>query len=356
MFSGLDISGRRVGDSFPVRGTIWDEGVRTRRGMIFQSENLEDYLDKFPSLTVSIQAGIESVMGIPLISKDQVIGNLLIRSKKPFAYTEHDLRLAEKIGTDIAGAIANAQLFTDLKKTETSLRESEGRFRSLFEQAAVGVAEIEITTGRFFTVNHRLGEILGRTEEELLAATFHMFTHPEDIHLHEGKTAQLLAGKVGYYSLEKRYLRKDGETVWINLTVSPLWKPGESHERNMIVVEDITERKRADDQVRLAREVLDLLNHQSNSMDTIHDILQRIFFIDSPPPRSSIYSGPFCLNVQVQFRDLQTSRYGSLDRKVDFLSPKARRPPPRGQRLRSFPQRTSFYETARIAFAFLTFA
>ena len=88
-------------------------------------------------------------MGVPLIFRDEVIGVLHFRSKRPNAYTEQDLRLAERIGAQIAGAIDNAQLYSDLKQTENSLRESEGRFRGLVEQAAVGVAEIDIKTGRF---------------------------------------------------------------------------------------------------------------------------------------------------------------------------------------------------------------
>jgi len=188
-------------------------------------------------------------MCVPLVYRDEVIGVLHFRLKKPNAYTEQDLRLAEKIGTQIAGAIANARLFVDLKKTENSLRASEGRFRALVEQAAVGVAEVEISTGRFFTVNRRLCEMVGRKEEELMATTFLAITHPEDLHLHEGKTALLLAGKIGHYSLEKRYLRKDGEIVWVNITVSPLWKPGETPGRYMVVVEDITERKQVQEQI-----------------------------------------------------------------------------------------------------------
>ncbi len=131
-----------------------------------------------------------------------------------------------------------------------SLRESEGRFRGLVEQAAVGVAEIVMETGQFITVNRRLCEMVGRTEEELLATTFQAITHPEDLHLHEEKTALLVAGKIGHYSLEKRYLRKDGEIVWVNITVSPLWKPGEKPGRNMVVAEDISERKRMEAEMR----------------------------------------------------------------------------------------------------------
>jgi diguanylate cyclase (GGDEF)-like protein/PAS domain S-box-containing protein len=189
-------------------------------------------------------------MSVPLIYRDELIGVLHFRAKKPNAYTEQDLQLAERIGGQIAGAIANAQLYTGLKKTEMSLRESEGRFRALVEQAAVGVAEIVMETGQFITVNRRLCEMVGRSEGEMLATTFHAITHPEDLHLHEEKTVLLLAGKIGHYNLEKRYLRKDGEIVWVNIEVSPLWKPGEKPGRNMIVVEDITERKRMEAEMR----------------------------------------------------------------------------------------------------------
>jgi PAS domain S-box-containing protein len=136
------------------------------------------------------------------------------------------------------------------KQTEEALRKSEERFRSLFEQAAVGVAEIITETGQFITVNHRLCECVGRTEEELLATSFQSITHPEDYSLHDGKTQMMLAGEIGHYTLEKRYLRKDGEIVWVNITVSPLRKPGEEPGSNMIVVEDITDRKRAEEELR----------------------------------------------------------------------------------------------------------
>ena len=90
----------------------------------------------------------------------------------------------------------------------------------------------------------------------MLATTFNAITHPEDLQLHDDKTELLLAGKIRHYSLEKRYLRKDGEIVWVNTTVSPLWKPGETPVRNMIVVEDITERKLAEEEKRSLEERL----------------------------------------------------------------------------------------------------
>ena len=116
---------------------------------------------------------------------------------------------------------------TDRMQAEEALRESERRYRTLVDQAAVGAAEMEISTGRFLTVNRRLCEMVGRTGKEMLATTVNAITHPEDLQIHDHKLDQLLAGKIGHYSLEKRYMRKDGEIVWVNITVSPLWKSGE---------------------------------------------------------------------------------------------------------------------------------
>ena len=201
----MAVPGRKPGDSFPLASSVNEMLLRTRKGLIIQPAAVEEIAGRYPSLVSTFEAGVRSMMSVPLISRDKVIGGLHFRSKEPNSYTAETLRLAERIGAQIAGAIANAQLFADLKNTGSSLRESEGRFRALFEQAAVGVSETDMFTGRYITVNRRLCEMVGRTEEEMLATTFLAITHPDDLHLHEEKTALLLAGKIGYYSLEKRY-------------------------------------------------------------------------------------------------------------------------------------------------------
>ena len=149
----------------------------------------------------------------------------------------------------------NESLEQRVEERTEELRKSEGRFRGLFEQAAVGVAEIVMETGRFIIVNRRFCEIVGRTEEELLATTFLAITHPKDLHLHKEKTRMLLSGEIGHYSLEKRYLRKNEEIVWVNITVSPLWKPGERPGRNMVVAEDITQRKRTEQEMGILADI-----------------------------------------------------------------------------------------------------
>jgi PAS domain S-box-containing protein len=144
------------------------------------------------------------------------------------------------------GMTGVAQNITERKQAEDARRKSEARYRTFFEHTAVGVAEIEHVTGRFLTVNPRLCGILGRTEEEMRNTTFQAITHPDDLHLHEEKTTQLLTGTIDHYTLEKRYIAKDGAVIWVNITVSDPRETGETHGRNIVIVEDITERKRTE--------------------------------------------------------------------------------------------------------------
>lgn len=139
---------------------------------------------------------------------------------------------------------------SDRKKTEGALQESEQRFRAVFEQAAVGVAEMETATGRFLNVNQRICEINHRTRDEMLRMTWMEATWPEDLPKSLQRMEELKSGKIRSYNLEKRNLLPDGTVKWVNLTVSPMWLPGEPPLRHVAVVEDITERKRVEQELQ----------------------------------------------------------------------------------------------------------
>jgi diguanylate cyclase (GGDEF)-like protein/PAS domain S-box-containing protein len=123
--SGLDVPDRRPGSIVPLAGSVSEILMQKQSGRIIHVENTEDLVRQFPGVTVSVvvRAGIRSLLGVPLIYGNEVIGVLHFRSKKTNAYTERDLRLAERIGTQIAGAIANAQLFSDRKRMEEEIRD-----------------------------------------------------------------------------------------------------------------------------------------------------------------------------------------------------------------------------------------
>lgn len=163
------------------------------------------------------------------------------------------------------GMTGVAQNITERKQAEDAVRKSEARYRTFFEHTAVGVAEIEHFTGRFLRANPRLCELLGRTEEEMRDTSFQAITHPDDLHLHEEKAAQLLAGTIDHYTLEKRYISKDGGVIWVNITVSDPRETGETHGRNIVIVEDITERKRTEAALQASKDAAHAAN-QSKSI------------------------------------------------------------------------------------------
>lgn len=152
---------------------------------------------------------------------------------------------------------------TDRKRTEDAIREAELRYRTIFKQAGAGVAQIESRTGRFVQVNRQYCEIVGLTEAEMLATTFGAITHPDDLEKNLENRSRLLSGEISSFTMEKRYMRKDGRIVWVNMNVAPLWRPGETPVHHIAIVQDITERKQAEEALqrseRQLRTVLDAL-------------------------------------------------------------------------------------------------
>ncbi len=142
---------------------------------------------------------------------------------------------------------------TERRRKEEELRESEERFRGTFEQAAVGVAHVS-PHGSWLRVNQKLCEIAGYSREELLERTFQDITHPDDLEADLGQQERLLSGGIPGYSMEKRYLRKDGSVVWIQLTTSLERPPSEEPKYFIAIVEDITDRKQAMDALSQSEE------------------------------------------------------------------------------------------------------
>lgn len=149
---------------------------------------------------------------------------------------------------------------TKRKHTEEELRNSENRFRILFEHAGVGVAQLDSHTGRFLQVNQKYCEIVGYTRDELEQLDFHVITHPEDLQKDLDNMERLIAGEIAEFTMEKRYYRKNGTLVWVILIVSPLWLPGEKPDTHIAVVHDITEQKRTEFALRYSEAEVRNLN------------------------------------------------------------------------------------------------
>ena len=134
-----------------------------------------------------------------------------------------------------------------LRATNEQLQASEEKFRAIFEQAAVGMAQVESRTGDCVRINQRYADIVGYTREEMERLTFQQITHPDDLQAELDYMQRLRTGEIRNFSMEKRYCHKDGSIVWVNLTVSPMWGPGQEPDYHIAVVENITDRKRAEE-------------------------------------------------------------------------------------------------------------
>ena len=140
------------------------------------------------------------------------------------------------------------------KRAEEALRESEVRFRAAYERSPIGISLVDSQTGRYLEVNPKFCEIAGRGEEELLRTDVKSITHPDDVGQTTEFLRQLAEDKPANYETEKRYLRPDGSARWVRVLVVPMEGKGEPRRSQMGLVEDITERKRAEDALRQSEE------------------------------------------------------------------------------------------------------
>jgi PAS domain S-box-containing protein len=136
------------------------------------------------------------------------------------------------------------------RRAEEELADSEARFRATFENVAVGITHVA-PDGRFLRFNKALSRLLGWPADELLTKSVQEITHPDDLAFELAEWERLRAGKVDSYSVEKRDLRKDGTIVWIRLTRSCVRKSDGSVDYFVAVVEDISARKHAEEQIHL---------------------------------------------------------------------------------------------------------
>ena len=150
---------------------------------------------------------------------------------------------------EIEGQSCLVGLFRDTtpyKMAEKALRESEERYRAAFDLAPVGVAHLN-PEGRYILVNQSFCQMLGYSRQELEKLTAYDVTHPDDRETAHAWNKKIIDGEVNGHSREKRYLHKDGSTVWAHIAVSAVWDSSGRLKYVIGVVQDITERKLARD-------------------------------------------------------------------------------------------------------------
>jgi PAS domain S-box-containing protein len=145
-------------------------------------------------------------------------------------------------------------MFSDI----TALRETERRFRNVFEEAAIGMALMDMD-GNLLDSNPALQKMLGYSKDELHRLSYKEYTHPKDIPTSARLFRELAEGKRDAYTREKRYIRKDGRLVWGQVTVSMLRDAGGEPQFTIVMTEDITQRKQAEEEIRTYQGKLQVL-------------------------------------------------------------------------------------------------
>ncbi len=148
--------------------------------------------------------------------------------------------------TAVVGTIHD---ITERRALEHRLRESEARYASTVELAAVGIAHVA-AGGRIAWCNRQFREMLGYSAEDLSELTIWQISHPDDVHVTDQERAKLHAGEITSLTVEKRYLRKDGSTIWVRITAALRRSAEGAPLYDVSIVEDITARKIAEERVK----------------------------------------------------------------------------------------------------------
>ncbi len=182
----------------------------------------------------------------------------------------------------IHGIVEN---ITDRKLAQDALRESEERFRLLFEQCPLGMTMTGLDS-RFMMANPHLCKMVGYTESELTAMTFKDITHPDDIAAGVQAVSDLVNGVILDYEGEKRYIKKDGQSIWINLVVAPVRDKSGKVLHFLSMMQDISERKRAEaERLRLVAAI----EHAAETIE-ITDEHGTVLYVNPAFERTSGYS------------------------------------------------------------------
>ncbi|MGD1715252.1 PAS domain S-box protein [Dapis sp. BLCC M172] len=181
---------------------------------------------------------------------------------------------------------------TDYKQMEISLRDSEERFRSIFSQAEVGIIQAT-ATGELLLFNEKFVELVKYSQEELLHKKLADIIHREDFPTYTEQVKQLWAGKIEAFSLDQRYICKDGLTVWINISVSIIRNVAGKAKCYMGMIQDINERKQTEQRLQENQYLFNHAERLAHLGSWQYDLLtekvtgsDELFRIFSLPPES----------------------------------------------------------------------
>ncbi|MBB5031017.1 PAS domain S-box protein [Prosthecobacter vanneervenii] len=298
------------------------EGVWT-----IDARSLTDYVN--PKMAQMMGYKAEEMLGRPisdfLDDEGRALLNAHIKNRKNGISDHFEFKYVRKDGSPLwafvstnpiynsAGEYVGAMaLLTDIstrRAAEAAMQESDAQFRAIFEQAAVGVALVDSSSGRFLSVNQRACEISRLTRSQLLSSSFKAVAHPEDLKKLQEMMQKLRSGLIPTCTMEIRCLHAAGSTTWVSLTISPMWKKGEPPSRCVAIMQDITARKEAESSLARTTELLERTGEMARIGGWELDVATRRLF----------WSLETC-----RLFEIGTTQAPSVEKAIDFYTPEAR--------------------------------
>ncbi len=207
------------------------------------ADRLKLIADKVTDPTTFIQR-IEYLMDSPETIAQDIIelndGRIFERFSTPY-----------RVDNRIEGRVWNYRDVTESRQALHALQESQSWLQAIFDNATVGIVTVG-RDGRYLHVNDHGAKMYGCTPDEMEAKVFLDITHPDDAEVSYERFHELIAGNMGSYRIEKRYIRKDGSIIWVDLSVTPITDTDGTVTAVVGIFTDITERKRVEEELQQA--------------------------------------------------------------------------------------------------------
>jgi diguanylate cyclase (GGDEF)-like protein/PAS domain S-box-containing protein len=191
-------------------------------------------------------AGLRSALAFPISAAGRVMGVVEVFSREVRELDADLIDCTRYIGSQIGQFCLRTQ-------AQAALRETEQRHAATIELAAIGIAYVD-DRGRYIHVNPWMCEFLGYSRDELLNLSVKQISHPDDVHVADADRARLRAGEIEAFTLEKRYLRRDGTPVWAHLSITVQRDAAGRALHDISIVQDISARKQAEARLQLSEQ------------------------------------------------------------------------------------------------------
>ncbi|MEE8466129.1 MAG: PAS domain S-box protein, partial [Dehalococcoidia bacterium] len=270
--SGDEVKVLAVGTLVLCDGSLTGEAAKARWTILIQGSSEQELQKSYPYLVEGYRAGIRSWICSPLINRSDCVGSLLIVSKQENAFTDREVKLAQRVGNQIAGTVGSARLFADLKKAEADLTASNDRTQMILETAHDAFVGID-DSGQVIAWNSQAEKTFGWTGAEALGRTLGALIIPDRFaEQHQAGMNHFLAtenGALVNQRIEMVAKHRDGHEFPVELTISPL-KYGERWVFNAFV-RDITVQKLLEQAVVQHTESLETANLELQQLDRMKD-------------------------------------------------------------------------------------